>query len=189
MADEQKSPSGYMKKLLIWGLIGLFIVMLFSFVFSPNPAAPKIKYGEFPFKLTYELNGEVKVLEDVIVCEFDGYKSLGEGGKYRKWKTSLKSGADRATLLDLRERDAFDSQGRKVLELYFFVGDAAYYMGDKKSFPVNGQNLDYVAAILINQDGNKLDDGISTYDAYEKFGLRLITWEPTEPINNIFNGK
>ena len=34
---------------------------------SPNPPAPEITYGEFPFRLEYRIEDEVYVVEDVIV--------------------------------------------------------------------------------------------------------------------------
>ena len=68
--------------------------------FIPDPPKPEITYAEFPFCLTYELNGEVIVIEDTIICEFDGYVVEGENGKYRAWSSRLKSGNERITLLD-----------------------------------------------------------------------------------------
>ena len=71
-----------------WFIIWLVLVIL------PNPPKPAIRYGEFPFRLTYELNGETKTIEDVAICEFDGYGERSEAGQDRKWKTHLKSGLD-----------------------------------------------------------------------------------------------
>ena len=35
----------------------------------PNPPKPKIKYGEFKFKMIYSVDGKTKEISDVIVCE------------------------------------------------------------------------------------------------------------------------
>lgn len=79
----------------------LFIVLLiFTFpwwliavglYFSPAPPKPEITYGEFDFKLVYEINGEIRTVEDTIVCEFDGF-NVDEGrGKTRRWKEKFKN--------------------------------------------------------------------------------------------------
>ena len=87
-----------------------------SLVLVPRP---EITYGEFPFTLTYELDGEIKTIEDTIICEFDGFEAIGESGKYRKWKTYLKSGNERLTLLDLRPLGEVNQFGQTILELFF----------------------------------------------------------------------
>jgi len=69
-----------------WVMISLGISLL------PNPPKPGITYSEFPFRLVYEINGERKVIEDTLICEYDGI-GMDEGrGKYRKWKEHLASG-------------------------------------------------------------------------------------------------
>lgn len=40
----------------------------------PNPPKPEIKYGEFKFKMTYYIDGKLKEISDVIVCEFKGFE-------------------------------------------------------------------------------------------------------------------
>jgi hypothetical protein len=69
-----------------WALIYL------GALFSPNPPLPEIRYGEFPFRLEYEINGERFIMEDTVVCEFDGIGVDGGRGKYLKWKTYLADG-------------------------------------------------------------------------------------------------
>ena len=54
-------------------LVVLFFIAAFGgFNFLLSVPEPQIKYGEFPCKLTYEINGEIKTIEDTIICEFDG---------------------------------------------------------------------------------------------------------------------
>ena len=50
---------------------------------------PEIRYGEFPFRLEYEINGERFVIEDTVICEFDGIGWNEAQGKFRKWKDYL----------------------------------------------------------------------------------------------------
>ncbi len=48
--------------------------------------------GEFPFCLEYEIKGKRSVIQDTLICEYDGI-GINEGqGKYREWKEHLASG-------------------------------------------------------------------------------------------------
>ena len=114
------------KKLRI-SLMGTLLLCLLlatggCFMYS-NPPLPEIKYGEFPFRLEYEINGQRVVVEDTIVCEFDGIGWNGTmGEKYRKWKTYLASGREQpgtystAVLIDERNEIYFSlGGGSKIL--------------------------------------------------------------------------
>ena len=55
-------------------LVFLVVSMLPLFIISigaPAPPAPEITYGEFPFRLEYEIEGERFVIEDTLIAEFD----------------------------------------------------------------------------------------------------------------------
>ena len=146
---------------------------------------PEIPYGEFPFRLTYELNGEIKVIEDTIICEFDGFKVEGESGKYRKWKTRLKSGRERITLLDVRQLGEMDDFNRTILELFFSYGNGEYYMGDEYRRS-EAKISTYVEYMYQNIDGTTGGSAFSAEEAYEKYKIKLISWEPALPIQNSF---
>ena len=55
------------------------ILIVFIIIFSLSAckkgyeSAPQITEGEFPFVLEYEINGERHIIEDTVVCKFDGY--------------------------------------------------------------------------------------------------------------------
>jgi len=111
-------------------VIVLFVLLWFLFVvtgvfsiFMPNPPKPEITYGEFPISITYEVNGEVKIIEDTVICEFDGFESRGTAGKFRVWKAYLKSGNERLTLLRV-------NNGESAFEVCLSYGLPDYYMGD-----------------------------------------------------------
>lgn len=58
----------------------------------PNPPKPKIKYGEFKFKMTYSVDGKLKEVSDVIICEFKGFEVRAVGGsKERVWSENIKN--------------------------------------------------------------------------------------------------
>lgn len=55
------------------------------------PDSPEIKYGEFPFKITYKLDGEVYTVEDVYICEYKGLGFTSEYcGFYNRWEGHIK---------------------------------------------------------------------------------------------------
>jgi hypothetical protein len=170
-------------------LVGIFYFLVISgaiFSFGSNPPKPEITYGEFPFKLTYELDGETKVIEDSVICEFDGFYSLGSAGKYRKWKTSLKSGNERLTLLDLRPLEEINEFGQTMLEMFFSYGSGEYYMGDEQRYNRKPEIRDYVEYEYRNTDGTTGGSSYKADVAYEKYKIKLISWEASEPIQNSF---
>lgn len=185
------------KTMIIMGIIFSILLLIISllvfgfwFIFGGGSyfiqvPKPEITYGEFPFRLTYELNGETKVIEDIIVCEFDGFKVEGENGKYRKWKTYLKSGSERITLLDVRQLGEKDDFNHTILELFFSYGNGEYYMGDEYS-QSKAEISTYVEYMYQNVDGTIGYSAFKAEEAYEKFNIRLISWEAAEPIQNTF---
>lgn len=200
---------------IIIGLLAIATLLVFFFVFIypwvtlwfglailPNPPKPDISYGEFPFQLTYELDGEIITIEDVAICEFDGYGQRSEAGQSRKWKTHLKSetgesvsGNERGeetdfiwiTLLDLRNDGIYDDFGHEVLELYFFGGNGHYYMDDELGgHDRKAQDFTWVDYMYKTVDGTIGHSAFKAEEAYEKFSIRLINWECAPPIENSF---
>lgn len=176
------------------GIIILLVILYFVFtvtgvfsVFMPNPPKPEITYGEFPFQLTYEIDGETKVIEDTIICEFDGFESRGTAGKYRVWKSYLKSGNERITLLDLRPLELINELDYTILELFFYWGNAAYYMGDNlDSGWKSAQSFDEVNYLYKTKDETIGGSVYKADEAYEKYKIKLISWEIAPPIQNSF---
>ena len=166
-------------------LLAIFFFILFGKIDLIFPwMKPKITYGEFPICLTYELDGTVKTVADVVVCEFDGTYFLSDAGIERKWKTSLKSGNERIVLLDLRALNIKNELEQTILELFFSYGNGQYYMGD--TYAIKPQINDYIECKYMNSDGKLGGGAYKAADAYEKFKIRLISWECAPPIENKF---
>ncbi|MCL2707427.1 MAG: hypothetical protein FWE97_04630 [Dehalococcoidia bacterium] len=134
---------------------------------------PEIRYGEFPFRLEYEINGERVVVEDTVICEFDGIGLDTAKWKYRKWKSYLASGKkESAVLITIDEK----------VKIYCFVGSAAYYMGDER-YPEQRP----LKPRFYHVELDSLDTTVYEIDEFiEKYGLKLISWEFTDPIVNTF---
>lgn len=174
-------------------IVGYFAVFIFMLI---NPrdnftASPGIKYGEFDIRLTYELDGEIITIEDVVVCKYGGIVLIDVLGMRRKWNMSLKSGNAEIVLLDLRGKDVRDDFGYTVRHLFFDIGNGAYYMGDPiwQSVP---DIYDYVEYRYYKNGStgkplNEYPANIFTAEeAYEKLGIRLISWECERITENNF---
>lgn len=176
--------------LVITILIGVWYLAVISgavFSFMPNPPKPEITYGEFPFRLVYELNGEIKEIDDIIVCEFDGIENLGSGGKRRKWKSYVKSTAEKMiTLYDLREKNDYTEWGLKILELCFDPGNAEYYMGDTSDRQKEGSRGKWIDYLYVSADGKMGYSSLELDEAWEEYRIKIISWEPSLPIQNSF---
>ena len=127
--------------------------------------------------MEYELDGETKVIEDVIICKYALFNNRG------LWKQSLKSGGEHITLLDLRPLNIITETGNQLLELYFPYGSAEYYMenGDGRD-----ALLDMIGVIYVTPDGIVGGSGYTPEEAWEEYKIRLISWESDPPIENSF---
>lgn len=175
--------------IMIVALLVCFVgYITFVTIFHPIRPAPQIQYGEFPFVLTYEIKGETKVIEDTIICEYDGYKMEGEAGWYREWNFHLKSGKDRITLLDLKSQDEKNEFDSLMLELFFYWGNAEYYMGEPLDYashdPKKAQDFDWIEYQYQTPDGIVGYSAYTAEEAFRKYGIKLISWECSPPIKN-----
>ena len=148
---------------------------------APNPSKPEIIYAEFPFKLEYELAGELFVVEDTLICEFDGFEVGGSEGKFRRWKLYLLSGKDRIILMQKEEIEIF------VTAITLSRNGAKYYMGD----PEGTYSEKYVSLPSAWYKKDFYDERENRYifpaeEMWEKYKLRIISWEIADPIENTF---
>ncbi|MFD0620900.1 hypothetical protein ACFQZR_26025 [Paenibacillus sp. GCM10027629] len=180
-----------MKKILIITTVWACFLSLATFVvFSwpwlllyiglnsqPNPPQPSITYSEFPFKLVYEINGKKKIVQDTVVCEYDGV-GMDEGqGKFRKWKQRLASGNVSGDFVILEKLNELEKIG-------FYPGSADYYMNDSKWYKENNSSFPN-AWLVKNEKGDVSgEDYLEEDQLYEKYHIKLISWEPSPPIKN-----
>ncbi|WP_236290659.1 hypothetical protein [Paenibacillus allorhizoplanae] len=154
-----------------------WILIFIGIHLGPNPPRPEITYGEFPFRLEYEINGERKVIQDTLICEFDGFGADEANGKYRKWKDRLASGNQRITLLKVDQ----------TKEIYYSPGSPDYYMGDLKD--TEGYRHGFPNALLIERRDGKFTSNrlIRADELLNKYHINLISWNPSPPIKNNFS--
>ena len=164
-------------------LVVLYFLIISGGIFSfrTNPSEPEITYGEFPISVTFEFKGEIKVVTDKVICEFDGFENYGSAGKYRKWKSHLQSGKERITLVTISE----------TAELYCWEGSPEYYMDDLRYDTrehyeqIRERNFDsYFITYGEWKDGIFESIGISLEEAWEKYNFKVIDVQYAEPIEN-----
>ncbi|MCL2086050.1 MAG: hypothetical protein FWH05_00450 [Oscillospiraceae bacterium] len=163
----------------LFAISGAYTVV---YLFKPNPPSPEIKYGEFPLHIVYELNGEIIVLRDVMICEFDGFEYYGTpGNKRRVWKTRLRSGNERLTLLKIDEDT----------ELYCWYGSPNYYMGDLRygetpeEYEQDLRDSFEWGFISIRREGFS-NAAVHADKAWEDYNLRVLDYYFSKPIVNSF---
>ena len=142
-----------------------------GWLFSPNPAKPSVTYGEFPFEIVYELDGQIMTINDVYVCEYDGIKLDGFHEKSRKWSGYIKSTGDKKVILFKDENVTF----------YCYVGYPEYYMSDPPPREEYTPHIDCVR----NDTKSTWEIDVDRYLAQYK--LRLISVTLSEPIQNSFD--
>ena len=154
-----------------------YITYIFKVWSIPDPPKPKITYGEFPFTLVYEINGEEKVIEDILICEYDGIVVYGGiPNKMRSWKESLKSGNKRIILLKIDETN---------IVYYPIRNSAGYYMGDKTSGEIKYSQNAGIDDIEKNPN-YVYDRYISAEELLNHYNIRITRWEIALPITNSF---
>lgn len=142
----------------------------------PNPPKPVVTYGEFPFRLEYEVNGRRIIDEDILICEFDGFATNTAKGKYRKWKERLASGREKIILYENSENDY----------IYYSPGYANYYMDDMDEYVTFNHYFPNACYYKVDGTGLAIDGIISAKKLEEDYKIVLISWMPSEPIINSF---
>lgn len=152
--------------------VAVVAIVVYS-VISSIAFKPTVTEGEFPFSITYELNGERVTIEDVYKVHYvrnDGYADT----KSRVYAGKLKSSGEDDTLYTLKK----DENTRVELWTHFYPD---YLMGDTE--------YDYF-------DDEAFEPRIYYYDANETEyhdeetlaaqGVKLISFEYPMPIENSF---
>lgn len=141
--------------------------------FSPNPPKPDITYGEFPFEIVLEIDGQTKMFNNVYICEYDGIGSNEGIGKHRVWKGYIK-GTDDSTIF-------IKEVGSK--KIYCSVGDPEIYMGE------SGNDTTSNLPIVYSKEPNSVG-GWTTHifdqTEQEEYGVKIINYKFSDPIENVF---
>lgn len=92
---------------------------------------PEIKYAEFPIKIEYTLNGEHKIAENLLICEFkeivhtSWLERVNTGvSSYSVWNSRFEDNQDVTPII------LFDNND---ITIDYSFGSAGYYMNDNAS--------------------------------------------------------
>ncbi|WP_422661302.1 hypothetical protein ACK8P5_12785 [Paenibacillus sp. EC2-1] len=149
---------------------GPWLLLYISISLTEDPPKPVYTYGEFPFYLEYEINGQEKTVEDTVIVKFDGFGlSEGSGRKYIQWKKKLASGNKNVVLYK-------GGKGKEV-SLFFSVLYEDYHLEDEL------YKEDALTPGVIKKEGNITDlSPLSEYELLTEYNLKLIKFEYSESI-------
>lgn len=137
--------------------------------------APVITEHNFPYSVTYTLNGETQTLDGIYRCRFI---STGEGTdpleRYYEG-THLKITSEYHTA-------AYTIAQKDGLELCIITCfNDRYLMGDTKGVPEATFTYDPYLAVM-DEEGMEYEDA----EMLSNFDAQLISWELPEPVENAF---
>lgn len=113
------------------------------------------------------------VIEDIIICEFDGFNLNWGADKTLKWKIYFASGR---AMISTSTADILIDNSR---QLYFILGYPQYYMG------VDGESFVFRAYQKRETSWPRIEL-IELDELLDTFGIRVIHYEFAPPINNTF---
>ena len=149
-------------------LVSAIVVTMVSVFIAGISLKPVVTESEFPFSITYELDGETVTIDDVYKVHYDA----DEAYKYRMYVGEIQNKKEDNAYYILKTEE----NGRIELWTHFY---ADYLMGDPE--------YDYF-------DEEPFEPRIYYYDAQEteyhdeetlaEHGVKLISFEYPEPIKN-----
>ncbi len=178
-------------------VISLLLVFCLAGCEERFDPAPQIKEGEFPFVVEYEMNGERYLIEDALVCTFDGYGinnfAIFGYPTPRSWSMKLKkTGKEHfnITLIDFEDNTESLLVKNRInnwSSLRIYLGSGGYYMGDTDRDKDNPK-IEYVEEYTIIPNWlSEIDSTMLSNEELEKyFGIKIIRFEFSEPIENKF---
>ena len=137
---------------------------------------PEVKDGKFDVSVTYELNGEIKTLDLVYVCEYDGVKRTMEWTSYRAWNGHFE-GYEPGEVIDIFNAE----DGSRIV--FCFLIYAEYFMGEPDY--LDDFNPQVKVERIYFEDGVEWSD--SDQELISKdYGIRIIDIDYDDPIKNTF---
>ena len=160
-------------------VVAALIVASFLGAFTTVPK-PEIKEGEFDFALTYEVDGETKIIEGTYVCKFDRV-SRNIDGVGRKWIGYIK---DHDDSIDYEIKKTDDGTIKINLDIYsqFFMSDPIYKLSGNTDDPKPEPYIYITSGDASAEDpANEV-----TFNLYEGDDVKIISFEYDEPIENTY---
>ncbi|MBP3337741.1 MAG: hypothetical protein J6L59_04985 [Clostridia bacterium] len=148
------------------------IILTLTLLGCTNLNLPKISKGEFSFRIEYEINGEIKILEDTMICEYYIQRDEGVGKSLmlkhewlkdkNKYYVHTLCGLDDDTIIQ------------------YISPSANFWMGeDVENYDITIPNID-----IVNTKTWERHRLITS--ELKEFGLNIINYECDPPIKNSF---
>ena len=160
-------------------LVSALIVGSYTGVFITVPK-PEIKKGEFDFVLTYEVDGEVKIIDGTYVCKFDG-TSRNLDGVARHWNGYIKDHDD-FTNFEIKTTDEGIIKVDLDICSEFFMSDPSYKLSENTD---NRVPEPYLYITSGEPSGND-PTNVVFCSPYEGDDVKIISFEFDQPIENTY---
>ena len=155
-------------------VIGLVLALAAS-LFTNAIFAPAVTEKDFPFTVTYQLNGETKTLEGIYTCRYDGYsEGANPRDRYYSGEFTVDGATNQSHTYTIAEKDGW--------ELYIvMLFNNSYLMGDTKNEGyVPFLEAPYLEA--VDHEGYPMDETAMA----SVFAAEIVSWEYPEPVENTF---
>lgn len=155
-------------------IIAAIIIMAAYAAFSYIAEAPVITEKEFPFSITYELNGKTETMEGIYAVTFTGHGGYIDSTQRMYEGKVLNQNEDDGTAYIL-------SKGKNGTIMLYTNLQADYLMGDPYYDYFPGDTFKPVLS-YHDPEGNSYEDE----KTISEHGAKLISWEYPEPVENSF---
>ena len=163
---------------------------------SFDPASvqqPKTTYGEFPFSLVYEIDGERVEIKDTLVIEYEGCEKEFDRIEY-KWNAYYKNSipderyAEYSKSIHICKGEIAGLIG--PVRVNFFIGHCEDYMGLPEPYPNVYEKMNpgdiyisyYVKDERLHNNLGNAERLITEEELYEYFNIRIIEKTVSDPI-------
>ena len=178
-----KNPKKILHTVIIFALIVVLTLTMnsCSLFLGPDPDKPEVTYGEFPFTLIYEIDGETITIEDTLVIRYKGVGANEGVGKYNEWDRYLKSQTDEGYIRhSVRLFDGLLENGNSAT-IFLELGSCEYYMGlqeDMIYYYYTDMKPGDIAILTHEYTGP-----LSEETLYNDYGIKIIKKELSPPVN------
>jgi len=148
-----------------------------STLIIPSPPLPIVRYGEFPFRIDYEINGEQKYIEDTLVIQFSGVtRSLGIDSRLR-WNREIRGNSS--------EESVFLWETEDGVRLYHELERSDVLMGERSIDDSLANRILAIKSVSSIRNGNQIGN-IDEETLLKYHGVRIKEFEISSPIDNNF---
>ena len=149
-----------------------------------NSLEPTVKEGRFDFSVTYEVDGEIKNISGVFVCEFVGAGSRIDG-YYVEWNSYFLD--DFEELFPVDHYNCIVVKEHEYGTIYLNLDLQAKYLMSEPGYLDSNRCVPY---LVIEYYEDKVDEigSYSTDDAkiIESYGVKIISYDYDAPIENTY---